>query len=351
MLVTRQPVLRRFWYPVMPLADLAGGPRPFTLLGEGIVLWLQADGTPAAVRDRCCHRTAKLSKGFVEDGRLVCGYHGWTFDGSGRCVRIPQNPDGAVPANACVRAYRCEGRYGYAWVALDEPLKPIPEIAEDGAPGYRRIEQFSARWKTGALRLMENSFDAAHFPFVHRGTFGQFGKNKPEFFQLTETDYGFEAETKLVINNPPQAHRITGTTEPVTRRHFRNQWHLPFLRRLGLHYPNGLEHLIVTSATPVDDEHVQLIQWVYRNDTEADCTAEEINRWDLEVILEDKTILESTDADAPLARGGREEQDMRSDRPGLIMRQRLQALLQAHGETELRRAPAATPTLQPMTPE
>ena len=349
--MTRQPVLRRFWYPVMPLADLAGGPQPFTLLGEGIVLWLQADGRPAAVRDRCCHRTAKLSKGFVEDGRLVCGYHGWTFDGSGRCVRIPQNPEGAVPANACVRAYRCEGRYGYAWVALDEPLKPIPPIDEDGAPGYRRIEQFAARWKTGALRLMENSFDAAHVPFVHRGTFGQFGKNKPEFFQLTETDYGFEAETKLVINNPPQAHRITGTTEPTTRRHFRNQWHLPFLRRLGLHYPNGLEHLIVTSATPVHDEHVQLIQWVYRNDTEADCTAEEINRWDLEVILEDKTILESTDADAPLARGGREEQDMRSDRPGLIMRQRLQALLQAHGETEQRRAPARTPTLQPMTPE
>ena len=28
MLVTRQPVLRRFWYPVMPLERLDAGPQP-----------------------------------------------------------------------------------------------------------------------------------------------------------------------------------------------------------------------------------------------------------------------------------------------------------------------------------
>ena len=37
MLVTRQPVLRRFWYAVMPMARLDTGPQPFTLLGEAIV--------------------------------------------------------------------------------------------------------------------------------------------------------------------------------------------------------------------------------------------------------------------------------------------------------------------------
>ena len=70
MLVTRQPVFRRFWHAAMPLADLAGGPKPFTLLGEDIVLFLDADGRPAALRDRCCHRTAKLSKGECHEGTL-----------------------------------------------------------------------------------------------------------------------------------------------------------------------------------------------------------------------------------------------------------------------------------------
>ncbi|HZG37209.1 MAG TPA: Rieske 2Fe-2S domain-containing protein, partial [Nodosilinea sp.] len=55
MLVTQQPVLRRFWYPVMPIANLTDGPQSFTLLGEPLVLWLTAEGKPAALRDRCCH--------------------------------------------------------------------------------------------------------------------------------------------------------------------------------------------------------------------------------------------------------------------------------------------------------
>ena len=76
MLTTQQKVLRRFWYALMPMSFLDDGPKPFRLMGEDIVLWKQADGTPAAVADRCCHRTAKLSRGFVENGNLVCGYHG-----------------------------------------------------------------------------------------------------------------------------------------------------------------------------------------------------------------------------------------------------------------------------------
>lgn len=337
MLVTRQPVLRRFWYATRPISDLADGPKPFTLMGENLVLWLKGDGEPAALRDRCCHRTARLSKGFVDGDHIVCGYHGWTYDAAGACVRIPQCPGDAIPAGACVPAFHCQQRYGYVWVALETPLKPIFDIPEDDAPGYRRIHQFNDQWRTGALRLMENSFDAAHFAFVHRGTFGQFGKNKPEFFRLTPNEEGFEAETRLVINNPPESQRITGTTEPTTVRHFRNQWHLPFNRRLGLVYPNGLQHLIFTCATPIDDEHIQLIQWVYRNDTEAECTADEINAWDRRVILEDQVILESVDADAPVDVSRRAEQNMPADQPGLIMRRRLLELLRAHGETEVHR--------------
>ena len=104
MLVTQQPVLRRFWYALFPMSAIEAGPKPFTLLGENIVVWKTADGTPAALRDRCCHRTAKLSKGTVVEGNIVCGYHGWTYDCSGACVRIPQAPDLQIPAGAKVPA-------------------------------------------------------------------------------------------------------------------------------------------------------------------------------------------------------------------------------------------------------
>ena len=64
MLVTHQPVLRKFWHAVMPLAALADGPKPFTLPGVDSVLFLDEHGHPAALRERCCHRTARLFKGW-----------------------------------------------------------------------------------------------------------------------------------------------------------------------------------------------------------------------------------------------------------------------------------------------
>jgi len=333
MRVTQHPVLRRFWYAVMPLQALDEGPQPFTLLGEKLVLWKMADGTPAAAQDRCCHRTAQLSKGWVEGDHIVCGYHGWRYDCSGACVKIPQLADDhKIPVGARVNAYRCQARFGYAWVALDEPLVPLIDTPEENDPAFRRIHQFDETWRTGALRLMENSFDTAHFAFVHKGTFGQFEQPKPEFFEIRETDYGFEAEVIVPINNPPESHRITGSTEPTTKRHFHNQWHLPFLRRLGLVYPSGIHHTIFTSATPIDDERIQVIQWLYRNDTEEQCPAALLNEWDTKVVAEDKVILESVDPEAPIDVALRLEQHMPSDRPGVIMRRRLLELLRANGE-------------------
>jgi nitrite reductase/ring-hydroxylating ferredoxin subunit len=35
-------------------------------------------------------RLAKLSEGQVIDGQLECLYHGWQFNGSGQCTKIPQ---------------------------------------------------------------------------------------------------------------------------------------------------------------------------------------------------------------------------------------------------------------------
>ncbi len=337
MLNTKQKVLRKFWYAIMPLDHLAVGPKPFTLLGEKIVLFLDAEGKPAVLEDRCCHRTAKLSKGWCRNGNIVCGYHGWEYDRTGLLVNIPQFPYEQEVPNARARSFHAQIKYGYVWVALDEPLKPVPEIPEDGDPKYRRIFQFYDRWNCAALRLMENSFDNAHFAFVHQATFGDINQPKPEKYEIVETDYGFEAETIVPVLNPPAAYRVTGTTEPYTKRHMRNKWFMPFCRRLDMEYPSGLRHIILNSATPIDDGSIQVVQILFRNDREEDCSAEELIAWDAAIIAEDRDILESTDPDAIVDMSRRIEMHMPSDRPGMLMRKRLLALLHEHGETEVPR--------------
>src|SRR4051794_8639178 len=130
MLVTQEEGLRNFWYAVIRASELSTGPKPFTLLGEKLVLWLDETGKPAAAQDRCCHRSAKLSKGWVEDGAIICPYHGWGYAPSGACVRMPQLEGKHVPKTYCIPAYRCQEKYGYVWVCLGEPRCDVPDFPE-----------------------------------------------------------------------------------------------------------------------------------------------------------------------------------------------------------------------------
>ncbi len=143
----------------MPIAHLtAKMPQPFELLGQKLALWLDIDGHPVAVSDRCCHRTTQLSKGVVIDGCVRCAYHGWQYDGKGVCVKVPQfSPDQKIPANYKVDSFKCAERYGYVWVCLDkEPLLPIPSIPEAEDPANRLIPQCYDQWQCSGLRVMEN---------------------------------------------------------------------------------------------------------------------------------------------------------------------------------------------------
>lgn len=342
MLACSQPVLKRFWYPVMPMSMLTDGPQPFRLLGEDIVLWLTETGAPAAIRDRCCHRTARLSRGFCDRGRLVCGYHGWEYDASGKVVRVPQivADGGDTPTRMAVDSFRVAERYGYAWVALAEPLYDLPAFEEAGAEGFRQIDQFYEVWNCAGLRLMENSFDNAHFSFVHRATFGDQGHPQPAKLEIEQFDDGFLMTSSVPVVNPEAQKTLLRIESDHTVRHMRARWYMPFLRKLQITYPNGLVHSIVTAATPIDDGTIQVVQFCFRNDTEEEAPAAGVIAFDREVTAEDKFILESTDYDVPLEQIG-SEFNMPSDRPGVLMRRMTLDLLNRHGEAETRRNGAA----------
>jgi phenylpropionate dioxygenase-like ring-hydroxylating dioxygenase large terminal subunit len=336
MLVTRQPVLRRFWYPVMPISELQSKPASFTLLGQPLALWLDAEGKPAAVIDRCCHRFTKLSIGEVIDGCLRCAYHGWLFNSQGACVEVPQLGDQPIPKGYQVQAYRCQERYGYVWVCLEEPLADIPEIAEVSDRQFRQLHEFYESWKCSGLSVMENSFDNAHFSFVHAQTFGNQQQPIPAAIETETSEFGLEVKTVVPVVNPPLQQKNLGIQAATTFRTNVMTWYLPFVRKLHITYPNGLIHIIVTAATPIDDSTSQIVQFCLRNDTEADAKASDIISFDRAVTLEDKAVLEATDSDTPLSI--LEQQHMASDKPGIIMRHKFAALLRKHGEIEQRRS-------------
>jgi phenylpropionate dioxygenase-like ring-hydroxylating dioxygenase large terminal subunit len=337
MLVTQQPVLRRFWYPVMPMAQLSDDqPQAFQLLGQKLVLWLGQDGQPLVLGDRCCHRSAQLSSGVVIEGCVRCPYHGWSYNGAGTCVNVPQfPPEQAIPASYKVPSYQCAERYGYVWVCLDEePLLPIPFIPEVEDPTLRRIPEFYETWQCSGLRMMENAFDNAHFSFVHFASFGNLQQPKPASLKVIPVEHGLVMKAQVEAVNPPAQQKNIGIAEKTVVRTNEQAWYMPFARTLKITYPNGLMHLIFTAATPIDDRRSQVIQFCVRNDTEADAKAEDIIAFDRQVVSEDRVVLETTDYDTPLS--VYDQQHMASDQPGIVMRHKLAALLRQHGETEQR---------------
>ncbi len=334
MLVTRQKILRRFWYPVVPTDRLTTTPLPFTLLGTDIVLFRDAAGGASALVDRCCHRTARLSKGWLDAGHIVCPYHGWTYAADGRCVRIPQRPGGDPGKGIAVEAFRCTERYGVVWVALEEPLTPIPDWPEETTPGYRRIDQFYEPWSCAGLRLMENSFDNAHIHFVHRSTFGDINNPDPPQPAIERLDHGFVARSDVPVYNNELQKKNLRDDSAVTVRHMTAHWYMPFLRRLHIRYPSGLDHIIITAATPIADGLSQIVQFCFRNDREEQASAADIIAFDRRVTAEDKEVLEGTDFDVPLDMHSGIERHMASDQPGLLMRRMLLDLFAQHGEIE-----------------
>jgi len=332
MLVTKQPVFRRFWYPVIAIADLAGGPKPFTLLEQKIVLWLDAEGKPAVAKDQCCHRSAQLSLGTVENGAIVCPYHGWQFDRSGSCVYVPQLKDVGVPASSRINTYACTERYGYVWVCLGEPIADIPTIAEAFEPNFRLIPEFYEPWQCAGLRVMENELDLAHPTFVHTGTFGSKDHPIPDLLEIMETEAGLEGHAVQGVVNTELQQQNLKMDSAQTQRTLDMQWFMPFTVKLRINYPNGLVHIIVNTMTPIDDANSQMVQFCLRNDTENDTPTSDVVAFDRAVTLEDKRILETTNYDVPLLPTS--EQNMFTDKPGLLMRKKIMALLKEYGETE-----------------
>jgi phenylpropionate dioxygenase-like ring-hydroxylating dioxygenase large terminal subunit len=162
------------WYPLTWSRDVGRSLIKRKIVGENLVLYRTLDGDVVALRDACPHRLAPLSFGKLKGDAIECGYHGMTFDGAGRCIRIPGQE--IIPGNARVRAYPTAERMGLVWIWLGDSARA------DTALIYHLPQHDDARWsaaygdaleiKTNYLNLADNLCDPAHVSFVHLSTLG-----------------------------------------------------------------------------------------------------------------------------------------------------------------------------------
>lgn len=166
--------VRNAWYAIGWSRELGRSLVRRTLMGEPVVLFRRQDGSAAALEDRCPHRFLPLSMGTLVGDAVQCGYHGMTFDGAGRCLRIPGQEH--IPASATVRSYPVTEAHGLVWLwpgdpALAAGTRPY-HIPHYGDPDWEVVHGEALEVDAHYLALADNLCDPAHVAFVHASTLG-----------------------------------------------------------------------------------------------------------------------------------------------------------------------------------
>jgi phenylpropionate dioxygenase-like ring-hydroxylating dioxygenase large terminal subunit len=164
---------RNHWYVAARTAEVADRPLSRTILGEAVVLFRGPDGRAAALEDRCIHRSMPLSLGSVQDGMLICPYHGLTYDPSGAVIDIPCQTH--VPRGRQARSYPLYAGSELIWIWPGDPDRADPATVPDQSwldgNDWATVGG-TLHMKARAQLLNENLTDLSHVAYLHEGSIG-----------------------------------------------------------------------------------------------------------------------------------------------------------------------------------
>ncbi len=161
------------WYVGCTSDELTEKPLGRQICNEKIVFYRDGEGKVVALEDFCPHRGAPLSLGFIENGKLVCGYHGLKMGSNGKTDSMPKQRVQGFP---CVRAFPAEERHGYIWVWTGDAAlanaDEIPQLewADNPAWGFGGgLFHIQCDYRL----MIDNLMDLTHETYVHASSIGQ----------------------------------------------------------------------------------------------------------------------------------------------------------------------------------
>jgi vanillate O-demethylase monooxygenase subunit len=257
--------LRNAWYVAAWSDDLVEDRLlARTILKEPIVLYRKADGSPAALQDRCPHRFAPLSMGKILPGdRVQCPYHGLEFDQSGACVL---NPHGAknIPSRARVRSYPVVEKHKAIWIWMGDRAadhSKVPDFSVlDNVPELHTTKRDKMTIKANYELIVDNLLDLSHTCYLHDGILGN--------SETVESDIEVELDNDDVVvsryANSVTAPGLFATQWPTAParvdKFTRMRWMAPSTMRLltgicnpGTEWESGTGYHAIHMLTPETD--------------------------------------------------------------------------------------------------
>jgi len=160
------------WYPVAWSREIKPGKtHAVKFAGDPIVLIRPKEGDIFALENRCAHRQVPLDAGVVTGCAVRCGYHGWTYDASGKCIDVPYLGKGKLPNG--VKSYLCREAAGLVFIFPGDPAKSdnFPDLSAAESPNFM-TRRFGREVACHYSFMHENLMDMNH-QFLHRKQMGQ----------------------------------------------------------------------------------------------------------------------------------------------------------------------------------
>jgi phenylpropionate dioxygenase-like ring-hydroxylating dioxygenase large terminal subunit len=263
--------LNRAWYVAGVSTELGEKPLYRQIAGQHVVLFRDATGTVKALSALCPHRGHNLGLGRVVNGDIRCPWHGWSFNGAGRCTSIPSQPASRpIPEVARVARYPVTEQHGLLWIWMDpqqDPKTPPERIAILDTAGALREYEKPALAHGGWMNHLENTLNGAHLSFVHTGSMGPdlpaiVGEESVTFntgmsgFVATQSERakasGVASELNIIHAGPMKHLRRLIGLVPVKRRlHY---FQLPGVTLVHQEFENGTTESYLGAVTPANAE-------------------------------------------------------------------------------------------------
>tara|TARA_B100001750_G_C15491030_1_gene591263 strand:+ start:537 stop:1832 length:1296 start_codon:yes stop_codon:yes gene_type:complete len=265
-------LFRRHWIPALLSEEIPGAdctPVRVQLLSENLVAFRDSEGNPGLIDAYCPHRGAPLFFGRNEECGLRCVYHGWKFDVSGKCVDLPNSPEGETYKDkVTIKAYPSWDKGGIIWTYMGpadkEPPKPTFEWL-DFDQNQRYLRKYLLR--CNYFQAVEGDYDPSHAFFLHstldnnEGNPGRrFGAGVfNSFLNRTYADY---VDTDYGVMNVA----ISGTSDGQQQANI-GHFYMPSYSSAGIAGPDVFSS---NMRIPIDDEscYMYRLRWSYNPFTE-----------------------------------------------------------------------------------
>tara|TARA_B100000586_G_scaffold270189_1_gene252521 strand:+ start:6842 stop:7831 length:990 start_codon:yes stop_codon:yes gene_type:complete len=234
-----------------------------------IVIFRTEEGKPTAISPFCPHLGAHLGKGGTVVGESIrCPFHGWCWDGEGKCTEVPYSD--TIPKAAqepVLDTYKLLEMNGVIMCWYDQNNRDsyfdVPLISEFNSPDPAWGDLHTYEYKIGTClqEIAENDVDQAHFPTVHRSP------SLPE--TDTKQDGVYRKTTAETLMDPSNNANVSDEYKNRYKDQFvttftRESWGLgTVLLRMDNLPPKGGKFVMLNVSTPVNLEN-SILRWQMR---------------------------------------------------------------------------------------